>query len=1002
MVQDHLRLVLEIPVHGRISHIVVVPGKSDRLFVVTEKHQVFTIQYQNSQIVTESFGDVTDFRSRTPEYTTCILDPVQQCIGLYQAQGLFKILPNSGTNVFNVRMDKLDIRSCVFLDQDKTTLAVLSLDTRNNASVTIYEVSIDQRDLNEIYSFSVDSKAMSMIPVSKAFHGGFLLVGQDTITLYTGKSKQGTSLSFAPTIFKTWDQIDDNRFLLSDNGGNLFVLALFEGNTPLLKMDLIGQPGVATCVTYLSDGLVFLGSHYDDSKLLSLSADPDEEGQFLSVLQTLPNMAPITDFCVVKNENSSEIVACTGADASGSLKIINSGIGIEQVGEIGLEQEMQQVWGLRATVEAEFDSILVSSFINETRVQILTADGLEEQETAFVVDESTLLCANAYSDRILQVTSSKISLLSLGDGVISVFSPDASITKASSIANQCVVALNDSRLLLLDLSNDQIQVVQETKLDNEVSCLHIQQTQFGVIGALGMWMSNDIVLFSVENLQILSKESIMGEGVARSVLLAILEQQLYLFVGMGDGHLFYCTIGQDCKFEDQRLVSLGSQPLGLTLLETSQQHCVFTCSDRPTLVHCKSGRLVFLPVNLRHVSSVTGFRTALAENGVAVSAESSLIIGSIQQVQKLHVKKIPIGVTVRRICQHQNDFVILTSPQQGPGSLIVFDSGFEQKAAFQLDDHEMALSLCSLKLNGEHYIACGTAYVYPDEEEPKRGRILLFSLNDNLQLEFEQSISGCCYALVECKGKLVAAINSKVVCMELTPLNLETLSTHHGHVIALGLAVENDMIVVADLMKSMSLLRLSSETNQLVEVSRDFNTHWMTSVESVSPEIFVGAENHFNLFACRTPIDPRNEHEAKRLLPYGHWHLGDLVNRFRKGSLVAHNVESPVKPCLLFCTVNGGIGTISTVEPEAFEILEKLQESMSKLHKGIGNLDLLEFRKFQNDVKSIESNLFIDADFVESFCDLPLHLKTQVVQDMKVSDLESVEKLVEEVARAQG
>ena len=32
------------------------------------------------------------------------------------------------------------------------------------------------------------------------------------------------------------------------------------------------------------------------------------------------------------------------------------------------------------------------------------------------------------------------------------------------------------------------------------------------------------------------------------------------------------------------------------------------------------------------------------------------------------------------------------------------------------------------------------------------------------------------------------------------------------------------------------------------EIARDFNPNWMTAVEILDDETFIGAENHFNLF----------------------------------------------------------------------------------------------------------------------------------------------------------
>lgn len=100
---------------------------------------------------------------------------------------------------------------------------------------------------------------------------------------------------------------------------------------------------------------------------------------------------------------------------------------------------------------------------------------------------------------------------------------------------------------------------------------------------------------------------------------------------------------------------------------------------------------------------------------------------------------------------------------------------------------------------------------------------------------------------------------------------------HHGHVLALTLATRGDMIIVGDLMKSVTCLFYDPINKQLADHARDYDTHWMTAVESASSQVFIGADNNYNLFALQK--DP----DSKKLLPCARFHLGDMVNRFRAG-----------------------------------------------------------------------------------------------------------------------
>jgi len=89
--------------------------------------------------------------------------------------------------------------------------------------------------------------------------------------------------------------------------------------------------------------------------------------------------------------------------------------------------------------------------------------------------------------------------------------------------------------------------------------------------------------------------------------------------------------------------------------------------------------------------------------------------------------------------------------------------------AQQLQQSEFALSLVSCRLGDDPntYYIVGTAFVNPEESEPKLGRILMFHFHDGkLSPVAEKDIKGACYSLVEFNGKLLASINSTVSTQE--------------------------------------------------------------------------------------------------------------------------------------------------------------------------------------------------------------------------------------------
>lgn len=265
-------------------------------------------------------------------------------------------------------------------------------------------------------------------------------------------------------------------------------------------------------------------------------------------------------------------------------------------------------------------------------------------------------------------------------------------------------------------------------------------------------------------------------------------------------------------------------------------------------------------------------------------------------------------------------------------------------STYIMEPYELVSSLACVVMDNVTYFVVGTGFSYPTEDEPKKGHILVFSMADSrrLHLEHKLDISGCAYSLVEVHGKLVAAINSKVhlYSWDAHQGALTHMYTHHGQVIALFLAVRGDFILVGDLMKSVTLLSYQAGSQKLVEIARDHENHYMTALEAVDDDHFIGAENSYNLFSLRKPTDASNEQEARRLLSFGSFHLGDAVNRFRKGSL---NMKLPEEntlatPEMLYCTVNGSIGVIATLDETTYRLLEALQKALGEISRGVGGL----------------------------------------------------------------
>ena len=83
---------------------------------------------------------------------------------------------------------------------------------------------------------------------------------------------------------------------------------------------------------------VYIGSRLGDSQLVRLNVEPDENGSYVTIVDTFTNLGPIMDMVVVdlERQGQGQLVTCSGAFKEGSLRIIRNGIGIHELASIDL------------------------------------------------------------------------------------------------------------------------------------------------------------------------------------------------------------------------------------------------------------------------------------------------------------------------------------------------------------------------------------------------------------------------------------------------------------------------------------------------------------------------------------------------------------------------------------------------------------------------------------------------------------------------------------------
>lgn len=1092
---EGLRPVKEVGINGRIAVMELFrpPGESkDVMFILTSRYNAMILEChqdgENLDIITRAHGNVQDRIGRPSETGIIgIVDPLCRVIGLRLYDGLFKVIPldrdNKELKAFNIRLEELTVIDIQFMHGCTTPTLILIHQDPHGRHVKTYEINLSVKEFQKgpWKQDNVETEACMVIAVPEPF-GGALIIGQESITYQKGDN----CLPVAPPAIKQstltcYGKVDANgsRYLLGDMAGRLFLLLLEKeekmDSTVVvkdLKVELLGETTIAECITYLDNGVVYIGSRLGDSQLVKLNVEPDENGSYVQEMERFTNLGPILDMCVVdlERQGQGQLVTCSGAYKEGSLRIIRNGIGIHEHASIDLPG-IKGIWSLRVG-STDYDDFIVLSFVGQTRVLTLNGEEVEETELAgFDSDQQTFLCANVCHGQILQVTQSAVRLINTDSrALVSEWKHPSmkNISLASCNISQVIIAVG-SQLFLLNILPGEVKQVSTTTMEHEVACIDITPLRDGEeksdLCAVGLWTDISARVLRLPSFESLHVEMLGGEIIPRSILMTTFENIQYLLCALGDGSLYYFNLNIDSGyFCDKRKVTLGTQPTVLRTFKSLSTTNVFACSDRPTVIYSSNHKLVFSNVNLKEVNHMCPLNSEGYPDSLALANDNTLTIGTIDEIQKLHIRTINLGESPRRIAyqeasqtfgvismrldlQDSNGMTptrpsasthaaMMTSSASGKmvttgtstmgehtygdevevHTLLVIDQHtFEVHHAHQLMPNEFATSLISAKFGDDPntYFVVGTALVHPEEGEPKQGRIIIFQFIDGkLNQIAEKEIKGAAYSLVEFNGKLLASINSTVRLFEWTAekeLRLEC--SHFNNIIALYMKTKGDFILVGDLMRSITLLLYKPMEGCFEEISRDCNPNWMTAVEILDDDNFLGAENSFNLFTCQKDSAATTDEERQNLQEVGLFHLGEFVNVFRHGSLVMqHALESstPTQGSVLYGTVNGAIGLVTQLPQDFFNFMSDVQARLAKVIKSVGKIEHSFWRSFHTERKTEPSTGFIDGDLIESFLDLSRDKMQEVVQGLQMDDgsgmkreatVDDIVKMIEELTR---
>ncbi|KAJ3503729.1 hypothetical protein NLJ89_g8306 [Agrocybe chaxingu] len=521
------------------------------------------------------------------------------------------------------------------------------------------------------------------------------------------RRKPTASIEWPWSEVTAWCNIerDTSRILIGDSFGRLSLLSLSSVNQLGMILVPLGETSSPTTLTYLTNHIVYLGSHLGDSQLLqisqsatsaqdsplliipseiktvspgSLSNVPSKKGKEKALAQddmdvdddgaeSFKSIAPIMDAAL------NQIVTCSGGSNTGSVNIVRNGANFKELACVAGLTDVLGIWPVRSMYKDAEDSHLFVSTANEShlfRINDLGSNISFEQiqPSGLATNRPTLAFSNLSKREKMEYVDSSLVVQVLHNGVF-LFEwsstmktyeekshwtpperpqkPTPEIVAADINASQIALALSGGIVVVLNIESDttNFRVAINHVTGSEISAVTIHplntQKSFSAQLAVAYWTKNVVEIFKIA-----SEGRLQSTDTGKSSQLPAIIRSLMLYN-------FGADKSPGADYHPYLLAGLGDGSVATMSWKGGALTDRKIISLGATILYYENGRLANSPIMLKEIAALCSLNTTSFPASLALAGPTGLFIGNIKDLNKMHIRSASFGLDNPRRIVHE-------------------------------------------------------------------------------------------------------------------------------------------------------------------------------------------------------------------------------------------------------------------------------------------------------------------------------------------------------------